>query len=47
MQNGAGKRVRVRAVLKKELGAWASDVAGDLGERARVLVHNGSWGRQS
>jgi hypothetical protein len=28
--------VRVRAVLKRELGAWAGNVAGDPGERARL-----------
>jgi hypothetical protein len=28
--------VWARAVLKKELGAWAGDMAGDLGVRARV-----------
>jgi hypothetical protein len=33
-RNGAGKRVRVRAVLKRELGAWAGDVAGDPSVRA-------------
>jgi hypothetical protein len=27
--------VRVRAVLKRELGAWAGDVAEDLGMHAR------------
>jgi hypothetical protein len=33
-RNEAGKRVRVRAVLKRELGAWAGDVARDLGMHA-------------
>jgi hypothetical protein len=36
VRNGTRERVRARAVLKKELGAWAGDVAGDLGGRARV-----------
>jgi hypothetical protein len=35
-------------VLKRELGAWAGDMAEDLGVRACVLlVHGGSRGRQS
>jgi hypothetical protein len=34
-------REQVRAVLKRELGAWAGDMAGDLGVRARwsTTVH--------
>jgi hypothetical protein len=36
VRNGTRERVRVRAVLKKELGAWAGVVAGDLSVRARV-----------
>jgi hypothetical protein len=36
VRNGTGERVRARAVLKKELGAWAGDVARDLGVHARV-----------
>jgi hypothetical protein len=40
-----GKRVRVQAVLKRELGAWASDVAGDPGERARVRTCWSTMGR--
>jgi hypothetical protein len=46
-RNGMVERVQVRAVLKRELGAWAGDVAGDLGVRACMLVHGGSWGRRS
>jgi hypothetical protein len=34
-KNEAKERVRVRARLKRELGAWAGDVAGVLGGRAR------------
>jgi hypothetical protein len=43
VQNGTGERVRARAGLKKELGAWASDVDEDSSERARVrvLAHGG------
>jgi hypothetical protein len=37
--------VRVRAVLKRELGAWAGNVAGDPGERARVRVCWSTMGR--
>jgi hypothetical protein len=34
-RNEAEERERVWAGLKRELGAWASDVAGVLGVRAR------------
>jgi hypothetical protein len=33
-RNEVWERVRVRAELKRELGAWAGDMAGDLGVRA-------------
>jgi hypothetical protein len=32
---------------KGRWGAGAGDVAGDLGVRACVLVHGGTWGRWS
>jgi hypothetical protein len=36
VRNETGERVRARAVLKKELGAWAGYVAEDLGVPVRV-----------
>jgi hypothetical protein len=35
----------VRVVLKRELGAWAGNVAGDPGERARVRACWSTAGR--
>jgi hypothetical protein len=32
---------------KGSWGAWAGNVAWDLGVRARVLVHDEAWGRWS
>jgi hypothetical protein len=36
VQNGTGKRVRARAMLKRSWGVWQGDVAEDLSVRARV-----------
>jgi hypothetical protein len=45
VQNGTGERVRVRAVLKRELRAWAGNVDGDPGERASVRACWSTAGR--